>query len=343
MNTRKASTTTIHASTNCVSYALRSFAFAITIFAAGTNLLDAANDCDRVCLMTALDQYLNAVIKHDPATAPLFVGFRQTENAVVVSPVAGIWKTITALGTVQRRYIDPVSGQAGYFGTVQEGNDTAIVTLRLKVENSKINEAEWIIARKGDPGPGLPPNVTPAMAAQFGLPASGNPFAPDKLAASPPREKILPKEGRLSRQSLIAIANSYFDGLTMHDGSIIAAQPGCTRVENGLTTTGLGPAPNDCTSNLQTLNLQMVAARRYPIVDEEAGVVLGMGIFIRRPGSTAPRNLLSEWFIIENGQIRSIYAAMYLPAAEVLPNWPPYDGNWPLPSTVAVPANSIPR
>ena len=49
----------------------------------GTHVFAAANDCDRACLKTALDQYLNAVIKHDPSAAPLFVGFRQTENAVV--------------------------------------------------------------------------------------------------------------------------------------------------------------------------------------------------------------------------------------------------------------------
>jgi hypothetical protein len=268
------------------------------------------------------------------------VGFRQTENAVVVRLGAGVWKTVTALGEVRRRYVDPVSEQVGYFGTIHEGNEPAIVTLRLKAENRKITEAEWIISRKGDPGPGLPPNVTPERAAQFGLPPSGNPFAPDKLAANPPKEKTLPKEGRLPRQALIAIANSYFDGLTTHDGSIIMAEPGCNRVENGVTTTGLGAAPNDCTANLQTLNLQMVTARRFPIVDEEAGVVLGMGIFIRRPGSSAPRNLLSEWFIIENNKIRDIYAAMYLPAAEVpLPNWPPYDGNWPIPPAVAGPPN----
>src|SRR5579863_9926325 len=112
----------------------------------------AANDCDRTCLKNALDQYLNAVVKHDPAAAPLFVAFRQTENAVVVRPGTGTWKTVTGLGKVQRRYVDPVSGQAGYFGTVEEGGDLAIVTVRVKVQNRKIAEAEWLIARKGDPG-----------------------------------------------------------------------------------------------------------------------------------------------------------------------------------------------
>ena len=48
----------------------------------------------------------------------------------------------------------------------------------------------------------------------------------------------------------------------------------------------------------------LVAARRFPIVDEEAG------------------------------KIRTIYAAMYYPPPEMpVPNWPPYDGNWPLPAT----------
>src|SRR4029077_19948002 len=40
--------------------------------------------CDRACLKTTLDQYLNAVTKRDPSAAPLFLGFRQTEDGAVV-------------------------------------------------------------------------------------------------------------------------------------------------------------------------------------------------------------------------------------------------------------------
>ena len=79
----------------------------------------SAQACDRACLRTMLDQYLAAVIKHDPAAAPLVVGFRQTENAINVRPGNGVWKTVTGLGKVQRRYLDPVSGQAGFYGTVR--------------------------------------------------------------------------------------------------------------------------------------------------------------------------------------------------------------------------------
>ena len=84
--------------------------------------------CDRACLKAALDQYLNAVVEHKPAAAPLSAGFRQTENAMVRRPGTGLWESATALGKLQRRYFDPESGQAGYFGTLGETGGTAIAT-----------------------------------------------------------------------------------------------------------------------------------------------------------------------------------------------------------------------
>jgi hypothetical protein len=93
------------------------------------------------------------------------------------------------------------------------------------------------------------------------------------------------------------------------------------------------------------MNLQLVAARRYPVVDEEAGVVLAFAVFIRRPGSPTPRNAFSEWFFIDESKIRSIYTAMFYPAPELpVPNWPPYEGNWPLPAgIVPSPPAAAPR
>jgi hypothetical protein len=318
--------------------------FMVVVSMGGANLFAAAADCDRACLKNSLDQYLNAVMKHDPSAAPLFAGFRQTENSIVVRNGTGVWKTVTALGKLQRRYLDPVSGQAGYFGIVEEGSNSAIVTVRVKVERRKITEAEWLIARKGDPGLNGP--------AAPGQPA-GNFFDPDNLAANGPPERIVPKEARASREALAAITNSYFDGITTHDGSIIMAQPGCMRVENGNTVTGRsggpggqgkaaastkGGAVSNCTSNLATINIQNVAARRYPVVDEEAGVVLAIAVFLRKPGTVTRRNVLSEWFVIDNNQIHSIYSAMFYPPPEApVPNWPPYDGNWPLPASWATP------
>jgi len=188
-----------------------------------------------------------------------------------------------------------------------------------------ITEAEWYIDRKGDPG-------LNGVAAP-GQPA-GNFFDPDNLTAKPPPERVVAKADRLSREALIAITNTYFDGLTTHDGSIIDAYPGCARTENGNLVTGRpgrnGGPPGDCTSGLATINISIVASRRYPIVDEEAGTVLAMAVFMRKPGTTTRRNAFSEWFFIDGGKIRSIFSAMFYPAPDApVPNWPPYDGNFP--------------
>ena len=320
---------------------------------ASVNVPDARAQaaCDRDCLRDLLDRYLAAVIKHDPSAAPLVHGFRQTENAINVRPGnGGVWKTMTGLGKVQRRYLDPVSGQAGFYGIVEEGAAQAIVTVRVRVENRQLTEAEWYLARADDPGlngprqPGRPP---------------ANLFNPDYLTANPPPQRTLPRDQRLPRATLERIVNSYFDAITSHDGSVALTHPGCARAENGSPApagrflppatpasgaAGPGGAPtNDCVSGLANFNGQMVVARRVPIVDEEAGVALGLAVFIRRPGSPTPRNVFSEWFVIDEGLIRTIYTAMFYPAPDLaVPNWPPYEGHWPLPAST-VPASPAPR
>jgi hypothetical protein len=318
--------------------------YGVIVLGLGTSTAQAQTACDRACLRGLLDQYLNAVVKHDPAAAPLVAGFRQTENAINVRPGNGVWKTVTSLGKVQRRYFDSVTGQAGYYGTVEEGSSTAIVTVRVRVENRQLTEAEWYLARENDPGlsgprqPGGPP---------------ANLHNPAYLAQNPPPERVVPVNQRSDRATLLRIVESYFDAITSHDGTVALTHPGCGRVENGSPAPAgsfLPPAGqrgrgagggNDCVGGLQNFNGQMVVARRAPLVDEEAQVVLAFAVFIRRPGSPTPRNVFSEWFAIDEAKIRTIYTAMFYPPPDLaVPNWPPYDGNWPLPAGIAPPPQS---
>jgi hypothetical protein len=259
---------------------------------------------------------------------------------------------VTALGNVQRRYFDPVSGQAGFYGTVMEGSETAVVTVRLRVENRELTEAEWYIARANDPGlrgprqPGGPP---------------ANLHNPEYLEQHPPPQRVVPRNERVDRAALSRIADSYFDAITSHDRSVALVHEGCGRAENGTPAPGgafLPPLPpragsqaaqppaasaqsgqpgagsRDCVAGLENFNASMVTARRTPLVDEEAQVVLALGVFIRRPGSPTARLAFSEWFVIDEAKIRTVYTAMFYPPPELaVPNWPPYDGNWPLPAT----------
>ena len=282
-----------------------------------------AAPCDRACLETTMDQYLTALVGHAPTKAPLGIAFRQTENAVVVTQGTGLWRSTTSLGKLQRRYFDTSTEQAGYFGTLDEAAGPAIVTLRLKVEDRKITEAEWVINRKGDPGLG------PLGGGQ----ANAAFYDPEYLLAHAPAERVVPTPKRHTRSELVAITNSYFDGLSAHDGKIIMAYPGCVRVENGALTTQRPidtGGQTDCTSEGAMRNIYAVTARRYAVVDEQAGAVLGLALFQRKPGVDMRRNLLAEWFYVDAGKIRTIYAAMYYPTADAMvPNWPPFDGNWP--------------
>jgi hypothetical protein len=323
----------------------------LLVLAAGAAPAAAQSACDRACLRTLLDQYLNAVIKHDPKAAPLVVGFRQTENAINTRPGNGVWKTVTALGEVQRRYVDPVTGQAAYFGTVMEGASTAIVAVRVRVENRQLTEGEWYLARENDPGLGGP--------RQPGRPPA-NLHNPEYLAKNPPPERVVPRGQRSDRAALLRIVESYFDAITSHDGSVALTHPGCGRVENGSPAPagrflppnpnaapragGPGPAGgpgggnNGCVSGLEKFSGQMVVARRAPLVDEEAQAVLAYAVFVRRPGLATPRNVFAELFFIDEALIRTVYAAMFYPPPDLaVPNWPPYDGNWPLPERFVPP------
>ncbi len=329
---------------------------ALCLLVAADHALAQANratpaPCDRACLRGLLDQYLNAVVKHDPKAAPLVVGFRQTENAVNTLPGNGIWKTMTGLGKMQRRYFDPVSGQAAYFGLIEENGTVALANVRLRVQNRRLTEAEWHIARENDPGLGGP--------RQPGRPPA-NLLNPEYLTANPPPDAVVPPNKRSTREELTAIVYSYFDAITSHDGSVALTHPGCGRAENGspapagrffppnprAASPAAGAAPpaggaaapppgggNDCVGGLQNFNLSMVAAQRVPLVDEEAQVALGLAVFIRRPGSPTPRNVFAEWFVVEDGRIKTVYAAMFYPPATLaVPNWPPFNGNFPLPA-----------
>lgn len=295
-----------------------------------------AANCDRECLKGLLDQYLNAVVQNNPTAVPLTPGYRQTENAVAGRSGQGIWHTAKALGKVQRRYIDVATGNVGFFGTIEEhSGNAAVVTLRLRVDDRKVSEAEWYLARKGDPGMGAGAQSNAAF------------WDPEYLAKNPPLERVVPKAERVSRNDLIAITNSYFDALSAKNGKVMIANPGCARLENGVSTTqrdlpvnmppdaaGVYKGQTDCMNEAAMRNIFAVVARRFPIVDEEAGVVLGLGVFLRRPGAAMRRNVFSEWFMIERRKIQAIYSSMFYPDDDALvPNWPPYDGNWPVSPT----------
>jgi len=287
-----------------------------------------AGSCSRDCLKKHLDTYLNAVASHKPDAAGLWVGFRQTENALVIPEGQGMWKSMTALGSIQRRYLDPVQGQAGYFGTVMLGTEEAVVAIRLKVQWNQVTEAEWFIARKGDPGVTGEPGKTP--------------FNVETLRATLPAQRTVPKAERMQREALEAVVNTYFDGITNHNGFIVKGHPGCSRYENGFPTfnTPMQPGADignngktDCRTQAD-FGVATVAIRNFYVIDEESQAVMVSAMFRRDPKNPKRRNHFTELFHLDHGKIRDIHAAFYYaPESRPVPNWPPYDGLYPLPAS----------
>ncbi len=263
--------------------------------------------CDRACLLGIVSDYLDALEKHDPDGLPVAADVRVTENGKIVKLGEGIWKTVSSF-SYRQSFVDPVSGQAGFYGVAREDKDTAdIFALRIKVRNRKIAEVETLVARPG----------------------SHPIFNPDGiLTPKAVFNDAVPESERSSRQQLIAAANSYFDGIEQHKPEIIPFHPDCNRTENGIQTTNNPPRfPSDCRESIAGVSyISRVRDRRFPVVDETRGLVWAIVLF-DIPGNLEslpptsdkqiqaklrePRSLLLfELFKVESGKIAEIEAFM---------------------------------
>jgi len=104
--------------------------------------------CDRDCLKSFVDQYLEALVAHDPSLIPLAKTVKFTENGQTLKPGDGMWGCASGLGSYKLYFTDLEAGQIGFFGVVEESGHPQILALRLKIENMQISEIETIVARK---------------------------------------------------------------------------------------------------------------------------------------------------------------------------------------------------
>jgi hypothetical protein len=276
---------------------------------------DAASPCNRECLNGFVDKYLSALIAHDPAKLPLAKDVKFTENGQVLEIGDGLWRTASSIGTYKLYVADPEAGQVALIGTLDENGTFDVLAVRLKVVSGAVSEIETIVSRKdGD-----------------------SPTRPDAFTEPKPvfLETLAPSE-RVSRKAMVAIANSYFEGLEKATGKFVPFDPECNRRENGTQTTNnpaMGPwmAKLGCAEQFNTGFSKFVTripGRRYPVVDEERGLVLSFVAFehaghIKNVTLTDGANLvvpppfthpfqfqIAELFKIKSGKIRQIEAVL---------------------------------
>ncbi len=177
-----------------------------------------AQSCDRACLVGLTDQYLRALVAHDPKAAPLADTVRFVENIRKLKPSEGLWTTATAGPTRFSIHVpDPVTGKAGWMGMLEQGQG-GLVAIRLKVESGRITEAEHLIA---------------AISSEDGLSNLQEPRA--GLVTEVP-----PKRTQAAR-TLVKIGAGYYDALDDNNGSLMPFAADC---ESGARTAWSRPAPN---------------------------------------------------------------------------------------------------
>jgi hypothetical protein len=224
--------------------------------------------CDRACLYGHADAYLDALVKHDPSRLPWAEHVVFTDNNVQLAIGDGTWNTVDGKRAYDLKFADPVTGQVAWFGVVEESGHPAIMALRLRIEGGKISEAEQIVTRKveNSPFPSIDTYVTPR---------------PIMLADVPPAKRV-------PRARMIALADGYFNTIELNDGHIFTKfSKDCERVENGLQTTHNAAAFPDypiaaygCEDQFKLGQYRYddrLRDRRFPLVDEEKGVVLAGG------------------------------------------------------------------
>src|SRR5688572_33004739 len=74
-------------------------------------------NCDRACLEGLIDQYLAAVVAHDPSKLPLSKDVKYSENDQMLAVGDGFWKTASGVGNYQHVFAAPELGQVATMGT----------------------------------------------------------------------------------------------------------------------------------------------------------------------------------------------------------------------------------
>src|SRR5262249_50758820 len=110
-------------------------------------------NCDRACLENLVNQYLAAVVAHDPKRLPLSDDVRYTENDQVMDVGDGFWKTAGEIGNYKHIFVDPEFGQVAFIVTMHEAGTPILMSFRLRVELGRITEIESVYFKPGGAGP----------------------------------------------------------------------------------------------------------------------------------------------------------------------------------------------
>jgi hypothetical protein len=228
-----------------------------------------AVSCDRACLIQTTNVYLAGLVAHDPTIVKWAPSVKFVENTVPMKPGEGLWKTATAIPTTFKIYVPDVAAQQiGFLGVMEENDRPIEISLRLKIVDGQIAEAEHLIARN----------------------LSGSSLA-NLVVVRPALSATVPQELRSSREDMLKIGASYYEALVTADANNAPFGDDCVRRENGMQTTSNPPPATPgrgtigalgCGPQLRTHTfdyIKRIEPRRVWIADPETGLVFGLSQF----------------------------------------------------------------
>lgn len=292
----------------------------------------AESECGRACLAAVARAYWAALLAHDPARLPQAPQIVFTENNVRLPLGRGLWRTVSSAGPQDIVFAEVSRGEVATTAQITEGSRPALLLARLKVVDRRVTELETLVARR--------------ETTTFLRPEGWH-------DAEPLLMRDLEPAARRSRAALVAVAEAYFDRLPDPSRPVPPLDPGCNRVENGVRTTnnpdpfpGVSPAPLNpavsrlsCAEQFASKSLSFVTRvrdRRYPLVDEEKGLVLAWVLFDHDGAAPASRSgtklssalpspysyTVAELFKIADGRILQIQAVFCLLPYGMRSAWP---------------------
>jgi hypothetical protein len=291
----------------------------------GPATAEAGANCDRVCLNGIMDQYLAAMVAHDPSKLPLAKNLKFTEDGVRLELGDGLWATASSIGNYKLYFDEPEAGEAGVYTVVQENGAGVFLYVRLRVVDRKITEIETLVARKQTTSILNTDNLT---------------------EVHPIFLETIPAADQPSRAEMVSMVGKYFDGIEQGNGDLVPFDKDCVRIENGIQTCPGSPTSPlgalSCGAQLSTkifTYIQSVSPRRFPVVDRERGLVLAavrfnhpatqqtvdvpgrgkmtMGKYSQWPNSTQ----IAELFKIQDRKIKEITAVIVAQPYKMPTGW----------------------
>ena len=270
----------------------------------------------RTFLVRTVCRYLDAAIANDPNGLPISPNLRATYNGKEVALGATeIWDEAICF-PARQTFVDAVTMNAMFYGTATNEADVDDGAYPYPKKNSKYKDYkefirspnQWwhYLLRLHCTEDGLIDEIE-----EITIPNTLIHF--EKQPREYPMRNLMfdspvSAEDRLSREEMIAITETYFDGISKYiKPEEILVHPDCQRIELGQKCTNNKKGFQSVSARFADPNFYwIVKNRRYPVVDTALGVCISLVEFAQARPDTNPGWTCSEAFKIVDGTFREI-------------------------------------